>query len=398
MYARCGIGLNKAQNVFLCRKYMKDGTRFGPRMAADGKGIFQTSSRDVEAMIKKKKLTPQQVDDYYDRGILTQWIARPKNLHGKRLVEYDGQTGWKRGQSRRVGLLGRKVGMRTEVDLWGNPSPVTVLQIQDNQVLQSKGPKDHQSDRELYSLQVGAGLVKWHSLNKAQMGHFAKVDSPPRAKCVEFRVTKDALVPEGTPLMATHFVVGQFVDVRAKSKGKGTQGPMKRWGFKGGPASHGASLFHRGHGSTAGGNTDPSRVWPGKRMAGRMGNDWAIVHNLQVLKINVPDGLIYIRGAVPGPKNAWVQITDALKKPQRLPPPFPTHLPDKQRTRPMPKTKYLRINYADPYTKKRVIDWESKWNTARIALRSSQNSGDMLDDDEEGEEGEDGEEGAEGDE
>jgi len=306
---------------------------------------------------------------------------------------HDGVSGWNRGESVRVGLLGKKVGMRREVDLWGNVYPVTVVQIQDNQIMQVKTPVDHQSPRDLYSLQVGAGLKKWHSLHKSQMGHNAKYDIPPKEIVKEFRVTKDALLPSGTPLIATHFVVGQFLDVRAKSKGKGFQGVMKRWNFKGGPASHGASLFHRGGGSAAGGNTDPSRVWPGKRMAGRLGGEKITVKNLQIIKIDVPDNLIFIKGGIPGPDGAWVELRDALQKPHRLPPPFPTHLPDSplQKNRPVPRTKYLRMNYPDPYKKKRIVDWETKWASARVALRTAQDR-EAEEEDEEGT-GEEGEEG-----
>jgi len=353
----------------------------------DGGKIFQSTSRDLEPLINKKGWSPEQVEELYKKGVLTKWLSQKKNVHGKRIVFYDGVSGWKRGESKRVGLLAQKIGMRRDVDLWGNVYPVTVVQVQDNQVVQTKMPKDHNSPtQEIYSLQIGAGLKKWHSFTKAQMGHFAKYDIPPKAKLVEFRVTKDALLAPGTPLLVTHFVVGQFLDVRARSKGKGFQGVMKRWGFKGGPASHGASLFHRGGGSAAGGNTDPSRVWPGKRMAGRMGGDFVTTRNLQIIKINVPDGLIYIKGGIPGPKGGWIELRDAVRKPHRLPPPFPTHLPDSplQKNRPIPKTKYLRLHYPDPYKKKRTVDWEMKWASARVALKTAQDNEMLDDDDEEG--------------
>lgn len=202
-----------------------------------------------------------------------------------------------------VGLLGRKIGMRREVDLWGNVHPVTLVQIQNNhvrpflpylmthfQVLATKSPEDHQvADKkpDYYTMQVGGGIRNWHTVTKQMMGllssrfssiclflsHysspccfslswpgvFAKYDVDAKQKIVEFRVSPEALLPPGTPLIATHFVPGQFVDVSAISKGKGTQGPMRRHGFGGLSASHGVSKAHRSGGSIASGATDPGR-------------------------------------------------------------------------------------------------------------------------------------------
>jgi len=270
--------------------------------------------------------------------------------------------------------------MREEVDLWGNVHPVTVVQLQQNQVIQVKGPKDHQKEKPYYSLQIGAGLRKWKNLTKPIQGHLAKADVPPKEIIAEFKVTEDALLPVGTEIPITHFVVGQYVDVRGRSKGKGTQGVMKRWGFAGGNASHGSSRHHRKPGSIGGGNTDPGRVWKGKKMAGRMGCDRITVQNLQLLKINTMDNLLYIRGSIPGPKMCWVQVSDALKRPPRIPPPFPTHFPQLQ---PVRKRKYLRIKFPDPYKKTRFVDWESKWEEQRIALRTAQQKGIYGDDEDE---------------
>uniref|UniRef100_A0A6B2LBT8 Large ribosomal subunit protein uL3m n=1 Tax=Arcella intermedia TaxID=1963864 RepID=A0A6B2LBT8_9EUKA len=275
--------------------------------------------------------------------------------------------------------------MRGEVDLWGTVHPVTLVQLQNNEVIQVKGPKDHQSET-VYSLQIGAGLRKWKNLSKPEMGHFAKHGIEPKEVVGEFRVTQDALLPVGTQIPITHFVVGQYLDVLGISKAHGTQGVMKRWGFSGGRASHGSSLQHRKPGSIAGGNTTPGRVWKGTHMAGRMGGDRITVQNLQLLKINTEDNILYIRGCIPGNKDSWVEVRDALKRPPRIPPPFPTHLPAIQPNRPVKKKKYLRIKFPDPYKKIRTIDWETKWADARIALRSAQQQG-LLTDDGEGDDG-----------
>jgi len=155
----CTTPLCSSRSVELQRR-MKDGTRFGPKMATDGGRIFQSSSRDVEKVIKRKCLTPEQVEEYYQRGILTQWIATPKRIRGKTWVEYDGVTGWRRGVSRRTGVFAKKIGMRREVDMWGLVHPVTVVQMQNNQVVQVKGQKDHQTKGPYCTLQLGAGLKK----------------------------------------------------------------------------------------------------------------------------------------------------------------------------------------------------------------------------------------------
>eukprot|EP01125_Pyxidicula_operculata_P002083 TRINITY_DN12033_c0_g1_i1.p1 TRINITY_DN12033_c0_g1~~TRINITY_DN12033_c0_g1_i1.p1 ORF type:complete len:390 (+),score=100.85 TRINITY_DN12033_c0_g1_i1:37-1206(+) len=365
------IGLDQTNSMVLYRK-LKDGSRFGPKLATDGGRIFQSSSRDIENVIKKKKLTEEQIEEYYQRGILTQWIESPKRIRGRKYVEADAVSGWKRGDSRRVGVIGKKIGMRREVDMWGQVHPVTVVQLQNNQVLQVKTKEDHQKEVDYYTLQVGAGLKKWHNLTKPEIGHLAKVDADPKAIIMEFPVSKDAVLPPGTLIPATHFVPGQYLDVKGTTKGKGYQGAMKKWGFAGGPASHGSSKFHRGLGSTAAGKTDPARVWPGKKMPGRMGSDVRTTYCLQLLKINTEDHLLYIRGSIPGPAGSWVQVFDSIKKLHRIPPPFPTHLPDQQPYRPAPKRKYLRMVMRDPFTKSRTVDWESKWRSALVALRSAQ--------------------------
>ena len=130
--------------------------------------------------------------------------------------------------------------------------------------------------------------------------------------CVQ--VTPDCVLPVGTPIYATHFVPGQLVDVCGISKGKGFQGAMKRWNFKGGRASHGNSLSHRVLGST-GCRQDPGKVFKGKKMPGRMGTDRITVQNLRVLKIDVTRNLLYVKGAVPGQKGAFLRVTDAVKGP-----------------------------------------------------------------------------------
>eukprot|EP01128_Nolandella_sp_AFSM9_P001094 TRINITY_DN1120_c0_g1_i1.p1 TRINITY_DN1120_c0_g1~~TRINITY_DN1120_c0_g1_i1.p1 ORF type:complete len:503 (+),score=161.74 TRINITY_DN1120_c0_g1_i1:187-1509(+) len=358
----------------LLRGAKKDGMRFGPRLSRDGGRIFQSSSRDIETIIRKKGLSEKEIDEFYHKGILHKWLASPRQRPRTRLVEYDGVSGWKRWESQRVGLLGRKIGMKREIDLWGHVHPVTLVQIQDNHVMATKGVEAHQNGKkkpDYLTMQVGGGIENWHSVQKQQMGEFAKHDIPAKEFVTEFPISKDAVLPPGTPLLATHFVAGQFVDAYSISKGKGTQGVMKRHGFSGLAASHGVSLAHRSGGSIASGATDPGRVLKGTKMAGQMGHTNTRQLNLQILKIDTHDQILFIKGSIPGPKKGWIKLVDSLKKAHRLPPPHPTHLPEVQLNRPVDKKKYLRMKYADPYMKKRETDWPQRWNEAKGALKTA---------------------------
>ena len=161
------------------------------------------------------------------------------------------------------------------------------------------------------------------------LGHYKKSNiEKPNRKLSEFRVTPDAIVPVGTKIRAVHFVPGQLVDVCGTSKGKGFAGVMKRWNFGGGRASHGNSLAHRIPGST-GCRQDPGRVFKNKKMPGRLGGERVTVQNLVVLKIDTQRDLLYVKGAVPGPKGGWIRVCDAVKGPfHPTAPAFPTFLND----------------------------------------------------------------------
>lgn len=145
------------------------------------------------------------------------------------------------------------------------------------------------------------------------LGHFRKARVAPKRIVKEFNVTPDAHVPVGTTLSAIHFVPGQFVDVVANGIGKGFAGGMKRWGFHGLAASHGVSISHRSSGSV-GQHQDPGRVFPGKKMAGRLGGKRITTQNLAVVRVDTSLDLVFVRGAVPGVDDAHVLITDAKKK------------------------------------------------------------------------------------
>jgi len=209
----------------------------------------------------------------------------------------------------RTGLIARKEGMTRVFDEDGRHVPVTVLKIDNCQVIDQRT-----EDKDGYvAVQLGAGDAKVKRTTKAMRGHFAKNKVEPKKKVAEFRVSADNLIEVGSELGANHFVEGQFVDVCGTSIGKGFAGAMKRHNFGGMRASHGVSVSHRAHGST-GQCQDPGKVFKGKKMAGHMGNTRVTTQSLKVIAIDLEDGLVLVKGAVPGSKNGWVYITDAEKK------------------------------------------------------------------------------------
>ncbi len=226
----------------------------------------------------------------------------------------------------RTGLIAKKLGMTRVFNDAGHHVPVTVLQLDNCQVVaQRTDEKDGYT-----ALQLGAGTRKVKNVSKAQRGHFAKAEVEPKAKMAEFRVPAENLVEVGAELTADHFVAGQRVDVTGTSKGKGFAGAMKRHNFGGLRASHGVSISHRSHGST-GQCQDPGRVFKGKKMAGHMGDHKTTVQSLEIVETRVDEGLILVKGGLPGSKEGWVLISDAVKKasPEGLPMPAAFRMPAK---------------------------------------------------------------------
>jgi large subunit ribosomal protein L3 len=218
----------------------------------------------------------------------------------------------------RTGVIAKKLGMTRVFAEDGAHVPVTVLQLDGCQVV---GQRTQERDGYV-ALQLGAGTKKAKNTNKAQREVFAKAEVEPKAYVTEFRVDADGLLDVGAEFTADHFVVGQKVDVQAPTVGKGFAGAMKRWNFGGLRATHGVSVSHRSHGST-GNRQDPGRTFPGKKMAGHLGQEIVSVQNLTVVRIDSERGLILVKGAVPGHDGTYVKVRDAIKKARPADAPFP---------------------------------------------------------------------------
>ena len=221
----------------------------------------------------------------------------------------------------RTGLIARKEGMTRIFDEDGRHVPVTVLKLDECQVVAVRT-----EEKDGYTaVQLGVGKAKVKRTSKANRGHFAKAKVEPKKRLAEFRVDADNLVDVGAEIGAHHFVEGQHVDISGTTVGKGFAGAMKRHGFAGLRATHGVSISHRSHGST-GQCQDPGKVFKGKKMAGQMGNVRRTQQSLEVVRIDTDRGLVLVRGAVPGSKGGYVFIRDAVKKALHSELPYPAGL------------------------------------------------------------------------
>jgi large subunit ribosomal protein L3 len=223
----------------------------------------------------------------------------------------------------RTGVIAKKVGMTRLFQADGRHVPVTVLQLDEVQVVGRR-----EMDRDGYTaVQLGAGTAKAKNVAKPQRVAFGKAEVEPKAKVVEFRVAEDALLDLGSEITADHFIAGQMVDISGVTQGKGFAGAMKRWNFGGLRATHGVSVSHRSHGST-GNRQDPGRVFKNKKMAGHMGARNRTQQNLEVVRTDPIRGLLFIKGSVPGHKGSWVTVADAIKLPRNDTAPYPAGILD----------------------------------------------------------------------
>ena len=221
----------------------------------------------------------------------------------------------------RTGLLAKKLGMSRLFKEDGTHVPVTVLHLDQVQVVAART----QETDGYTAVQLGWGTAKVKNVSQPNKGHYAKAKVEPKMKLVEFRVSPEAMLEPGATLSAAHFVIGQKVDVCGTSKGKGFAGAMKRWNFAGLEASHGVSVSHRSHGST-GNRQDPGKTFKNKKMAGHLGQDRITTLNLVIAGIDADKGLIMVKGSVPGSKGGYVLVRDAVKAERPADAPFPAAL------------------------------------------------------------------------
>ena len=221
----------------------------------------------------------------------------------------------------RTGLIAKKLGMTRLFQEDGTHVPVTVLHLDQVQVVDVRT-----QERDGYTaVQLGWGKAKVKNVTDPNKGHYARVKVEPKQRVREFRVEAEGLLKSGDTLSADHFVVGQMIDVCGVTKGKGFAGGMKRWNFRGLEASHGVSVSHRSHGST-GNRQDPGKTFKNKKMAGHLGVERVTTLNLRIAAVDAEKGLLLVRGAVPGSKGEFVTVRDAIKKARHADAPFPAGL------------------------------------------------------------------------
>ena len=211
-----------------------------------------------------------------------------------------------------IGLIGTKIGMTREFIETGQSVPVTVIRIEKGRVLDVITKEK----RGYNAVKIGFFKLKNSKLTKQMKGYFAKKNTEPKKILKEFRVEDSAQFKEGNELGLEIFKDKKFLDVRSKTIGKGFAGVMKRWNFGGLRASHGVSVSHRSHGST-GQRQDPGKVFKGKKMAGHMGDKLRTMLNLEIVKSDVENNLIYLKGSIPGSKNSTVFLRESVKNVNR---------------------------------------------------------------------------------
>ena len=212
-----------------------------------------------------------------------------------------------------IALIGKKIGMTREFLKSGQSVPVTVVKMEKGRVIQIID-----TDKRGYkAIQIGFGNIKASKLSKSQKGYFAKKNTEPKRVLKEFKVKDIANYKEGNEFGLEIFKETKFVDVKSKTIGKGFAGAMKRHNFSGLRATHGVSISHRSHGST-GQRQDPGKVFKNKKMAGHMGDKIRTIQNIEIIKSDIDNNLLYLKGSIPGSKNTQVMVKEAVKNISKL--------------------------------------------------------------------------------
>jgi|TARA_B100001971_G_scaffold210394_1_gene235787 large subunit ribosomal protein L3 len=212
-----------------------------------------------------------------------------------------------------ISLIGKKIGMTREFYKTGQSVPVTVIKMEKGRVIDVIS----EEKRGYKAVQIGFGKIKSSKISKAMKGYFTKKNTEPKKKLKEFRVKNLENYKEGNELGLEIFKDVKFVDIRSTTIGKGFAGAMKRHNFAGLRASHGVSVSHRAHGST-GQNQDPGKVFKNKKMAGHMGNKLRTMQNIEIIKSDNENNLLYLKGSIPGSKNTEVVIKKSVKNVRKL--------------------------------------------------------------------------------
>ncbi len=212
-----------------------------------------------------------------------------------------------------LALIGKKIGMSREFFKTGQSVPVTVLKMETGRVINVI----NKENRGYSAVQIGFGKIKNSKLTKAMKGYFAKRNTEPKKTLKEFRLENTENFKEGNEIGLEIFENVKFVDVKSKTIGKGFAGAMKRHNFGGLRATHGVSISHRSHGST-GQRQDPGKVFKGKKMAGHMGDKIRTIQNIEVIKTDKENNLLYLKGSIPGSKNTEVLIRKSVKDINRM--------------------------------------------------------------------------------
>ena len=212
-----------------------------------------------------------------------------------------------------IGLLGKKIGMTREFYKTGQSVPVTVLKIEKGRIISVIEEKD----RGYKAIQLGFGKIKNSKLTKAMKGYFSKKNTEPKKRLKEFKVKDTGIYKAGNEFGLEIFKDVKFVDIRSKTIGKGFAGGMKRHNFSGLRATHGVSVSHRSHGST-GQRQDPGKVFKGKKMAGHMGDKIRTMQNIEIIKSDLENDLLFIKGSIPGAKNTEILVKTSVKNINKL--------------------------------------------------------------------------------